>query len=162
GTGIHELLRDPEQAAIFRDDPSLDANAVDELLRFVSPVQFSRRITLAPITIGSGDHTAEVDKGTFVMAGLASANHDPAKWGPTAGRLDVRREGVNRHVSFGAGSHFCLGASLAKLEGQVAVGRFLRRFPDASVGADPVWNGRINLRGLDRLPVRLSPTPTRR
>ncbi len=155
GTGIYELLRHPEQAATLRDDPSLDANAVDELLRFVSPVQFSRRITLSDVTIGEGERRAQVEKGTFVMAGLASANHDLDKWGPTAEQLDVRREDAGQHVAFGSGSHYCLGASLAKLEGQIAIGRFLRRFPDAAVAGTPTWNGRINLRGLDHLPLTL-------
>ena len=152
GTGIHELLRCPEQAAILRDDPALDVHAIDELLRFVSPVQFSRRITLEQIEIGG----RTIGAGTFVMAGLASANHDPAKWGPDADELDVRRAGAGQHVSFGSGSHYCLGASLAKLEAQVAIGSFLRRFPDAHAIGDVVWNGRINLRGVERLdiPVR--------
>lgn len=149
GTGIHELLRQPEQAEIMRDDPSFDAGAVDELLRFVSPVQFSRRITLQPIEIGG----RQIVAGTFVMAGLASANHDPAKWGDTADKLDVRRHGAGQHVSFGSGSHYCLGASLAKLEAQVAIGSFLRRFPDAHAVGDVEWNGRINLRGIERLEI---------
>ena len=149
GTGIYELLRNPEQAANQRDDPTLAAGAVDELLRFVSPVQFSRRVTLAPIEIDGHP----IAKRTFVLASLASANHDPEKWGPTAEQLDVRRAGAGQHVSFGSGSHYCLGASRAKLEAQAAIGRFLRRFPDARVDGDVEWNGRINLRGLERLPV---------
>ena len=147
GTGIYELLRDPEQAAILRDDPSLDVNAIDELLRFVSPVQFSRRITMDDIEIGG--HA--IEKGSIVMTGLASANHDPAKWGDDADRIDVRRPGTAQHVSFGSGSHYCLGSSLARLEAQVAIGRFLRRFPDAAMVGEAEWNGRINLRGIERL-----------
>jgi cytochrome P450 len=149
GTGIHELLQRPEQAAALRDDPSLDVNGIDELLRFVSPVQFSRRITLQPIEIGGN----QIQAGTFVMVSLASANHDPAKWGPDADELDVHRESPGQHVSFGSGSHFCLGASLAKLEAQVAIGSFLRRFPDAHAVGDVEWNGRINLRGVERLEI---------
>ncbi len=149
GTGIYELLQRPEQAAALRDDPSLDVNGIDELLRFVSPVQFSRRITLQPIEIGGN----QIQAGTFVMVSLASANHDPAKWGPDADELDVRRESPGQHVSFGSGSHFCLGASLAKLEAQVAIGSFLRRFPDAHAVGDVEWNGRINLRGVERLEI---------
>ncbi len=152
GTGIYELLRHPDQLALLRDDPSLDANAIDELLRYVSPVQFSRRVTLADTTFG--DRT--IPRGRFVLAGLASANRDPGKWGPTADELDLRREGAGQHLSFGSGAHYCLGASLAKLEGQVAIGSFVRRFPDARVVGDPVWNGRINLRGLERLDVALT------
>ncbi len=153
GTGIYELLRHPDQAELLRSDTSLDANAIDELLRFVSPVQFSRRITLDDITIGTGVRPAELKKGMFVMASLASSNHDEAKWGPTAEELDIRREGAGQHLSFGSGSHYCLGASLAKLEAQAAIGRFIRRFPNAAVDGTPVWNGRINLRGLEHLDV---------
>ncbi len=149
GTGIYELLRNPEQAQLLRDDPSLDVSAVDELLRYVSPVQISRRVTLKDIEI-DGHHIA---KGTGVFPVLASANRDAAKWGDDAEQLDVRREGTGQHMSFGGGSHYCLGASLARLEGQVAVGRFLRRFPNAAISGEPEWNGRINLRGLDRLDV---------
>ncbi|MDG0975306.1 cytochrome P450 [Ilumatobacter sp.] len=151
GTGIYELLRHPEQAAIWRADPELDATAVDEMLRFVSPVQFSRRITLDDIEFQG----TTIPKGMFVLAGLASSNHDPKKWGPTAKELDVRRDGAGQHLSFGSGAHYCLGASLAKLEAAIAIGTFLRRFPDAAVSGDVEWNGRINLRGLEYLPVTL-------
>lgn len=149
GTGIYELLQRPEQAAMLRDDPELDVNAVDELLRFVSPVQFSRRITLQSFEVGG----KEIKAGTFVMAGLASANRDPEKWGDDANELDVRRDTPAQHVSFGSGSHFCLGAALAKLEAQVAIGSFLRRFPQAQTIGEAEWNGRINLRGIERLKI---------
>ncbi len=147
GTGIYELLRDPQQAKILRDNPSLDVNAVDELLRFVSPVQFSRRITTSDINVDG----YSIDKGSVVLTGLASANRDPAKWGDDAERIDVQRTGTAQHVSFGSGSHYCLGSSLARLEAQVAIGRFLRRFPDAKIVSEAEWNGRINLRGVERL-----------
>jgi cytochrome P450 len=150
GTGIYELLRHPEQLAVMRDDPSI--NAIDELLRYVSPVQFSRRITLGEAQFGD----RVIQPGSMVLAGLASANRDPAKWGPTADQLDLRREGAGQHLSFGSGAHYCLGSSLAKLEAQVAIGSFVRRFPDARVDGEPTWNGRINLRGLERLPVLVS------
>ena len=151
GTGIHELLRHPDQAAVLRDDPSCDVDAVDELLRYVSPVQFSRRIALQEIEIGG----RTIEPGVIVMACLAAANHDPERWGPTAEQLDVRRPGANQHLAFGSGIHYCLGAALAKLEAQLAIGRFVRRFPDAAPAAEPVWNGRINLRGIERLEVGL-------
>jgi cytochrome P450 len=148
GTGIYELLRHPDQLAAMRDEANA-VNAIDELLRFVSPVQLSRRITLAEARFG--DKT--IPSGSMVLAGLSAANRDPAKWGPTANDLDLRREGAGQHMSFGSGSHYCLGSSLAKLEAQVAIGSFVRRFPDARVDGDVVWNGRINLRGLEHLPV---------
>jgi cytochrome P450 len=120
------------------------------MLRFVSPVQFSRRITLDEIEFQG----KIIPQGMFVLAGLASSNHDPAKWGPTADDLDLRREGAGQHLSFGSGAHYCLGASLAKLEASIAMSSFLRRFPEATVDETGIaWNGRINLRGLEHLPV---------
>ncbi|MCB1002679.1 MAG: cytochrome P450, partial [Acidimicrobiales bacterium] len=157
GNGTLALLRHPDQLTRWRDDPALDANAVDELLRYDAPVQFSRRITVAPLEIGG----RTVPERTFVLAGLASANRDPARWGPTADHLDLGRSDAGQHVSFGSGTHFCLGAALARLEGQVAMGRLIRRF-DALALADPgpEWNGRMNLRGLARLPVTFTPGRT--
>ena len=152
GTGIFELMRHPDQLELLRADPSLDVNAVDELLRFVSPVQMSRRITLQDIEFGG----KTIPKGMFVLAGLASANRDPAKWGPTADDLDIRRTGTAQHLSFGSGAHYCLGSSLARLEAQVAIGTFARRFPNARVVGEPEWNGRINLRGLEHLHVAVA------
>jgi cytochrome P450 len=149
GTGIYELLCHRDQWQRWRTDPSIAPDAVDELLRYVSPVQFSRRITLADTVIGG----REIPSGSFVMAGLASANRDPAKWGPTADGLDLGRTGAGQHVSFGSGAHYCLGASLAKLEAQEAIGRFVARFGSARLADDPEWNGRINLRGLARCAV---------
>src|SRR6185436_26313 len=106
----------------------------EELLRFDSPVQFSRRITLEPITIAG----QEIDAGTLVMTGLGCANHDPAKFGEDAETLDLSRETAREHVSFGSGVHHCLGAALARLEGQVAIATLARRFPElALVGGDP-------------------------
>jgi cytochrome P450 len=151
GTGIYELLRHPDQLALLRDDPTLDAQAIDELLRFVSPVQFSRRVTLADTEFRG----KIIPRGMFVLAGLAASNRDPDKWGPTADELDLTREGAGQHLSFGSGSHFCLGSSLAKLEAQEAIGHFVRRFPDAEIAGQVEWNGRINLRGLERLPVKV-------
>jgi cytochrome P450 len=152
GTGIYELMRHREQWELLRNDLDLDANAVEELLRFVAPVQFSRRITVGePVEYGG----RMIPAGVGVSAGLASSNRDPEKWGPTADQLDITREGANQHLSFGSGIHLCLGMSLAKLEAQEAIGRFVRRFPDAHVDGDVEWNGRINLRGLEHLPVRV-------
>ena len=147
GTGIAELLARPYQAETIRSD-ELTMNGVDELLRFVSPVQMSRRITTQDIEMQG----RTIPTGTMVMAALASANRDPAKWGPTGDELDLTRDGAGQHLSFGSGIHYCLGASLAKLEGQVTIGSFIKRFPNATI-VDQQFNGRINLRGLERLIV---------
>ena len=147
GTGIAELLGRPDQAQMIRS-AELTMNGVDELLRFVSPVQMSRRITTQDIEM----HGRTIPTGTMVMAALASANRDDAKWGATGDELDLTRDGAGQHLSFGSGIHYCLGASLAKLEGQVAIGSFIKRFPNATI-VDQQFNGRINLRGLERLIV---------
>lgn len=151
GTGLFELLRNPEQMSAWRADESLGTNAVDELLRYVSPVQMSRRVATADLEF-QGQH---IPARSFVLAILASANRDPDKWGPTANDLDLGREGAGQHLAFGSGSHYCLGASLAKLEAEVALQSFITRFPNATIDGVPAWNGRLNLRGLESLPLRV-------
>ena len=91
------------------------------------------------------------------MTGLGAANRDPAKFGPTADLLDLGRADAREHVSFGSGVHHCLGAALARLEGQETIGRLVRRFPGIEAAGDPIHNGRIILRGYDELPVTLAP-----
>ena len=147
--GILALLRHPGQLALLREDPALVGNAVEELLRYDSPVQASRRITLEPVTVAG----TTIPAGAFVMASLGSANRDESFWGPGAAELDLRRENARQHVSFGAGRHHCLGASLARLEAGIAVERLVTRFPGLALDGDVVWNGRINLRGPAQLPV---------
>jgi cytochrome P450 len=150
GNAVWHLLHHPDQLAMLRDDPALDTNAVDELLRYDSPVQFSRRIPVVDLDI---DDTV-VPAGTFVLTGLGAANHDPAHFGNDADELDLRRTNAHDHVAFGSGVHHCLGAALARLEGAIAVGRLVRRFPSLDAATDePDWNGRVVLRGLESLPV---------
>lgn len=154
GNGAYALLSNPTELARLVADPSLDATAVDELLRYDSPVQFSRRIVLEPVEIRG----QAIEPGEFVMTGLGAANRDPDKFGPDAHELHLDRNDAREHVSFGSGVHHCLGAALARLEGRLAIGRLVRRFPDiALVDEPPAWNMRLILRGLDRLPVTLTP-----
>jgi cytochrome P450 len=150
--GVLALVRNPDQLRMLHADPDLAANAVEEMLRYDSPVQMSRRVTLEPYSIGGHD----IPAGAFVIASLASANRDERFWGEDAGSLRLDRDNANRHVSFGAGVHHCLGAALARLEGRVAIGRLVRRFPQIALDGDVEWNGRINLRGPVHLPVRLA------
>ncbi|MCI3928432.1 cytochrome P450 [Streptomyces sp. AN091965] len=147
--GTLALLRHPEQLAALRADADLMPNAVDELLRYDSPLQSSRRITLEP-TVLSG---VEIPAGAMVVAGLASANRDAARWGEDADTLRLDREGARAHLAFGSGSHHCLGAALARLEASITFERMLKRFPDLSLAGDVSWNGRINVRGVASLPV---------
>jgi len=147
--GTLALLRHPGQLALLRGDQGLVENAVEEMLRYDSPVQASRRITVEPVTVGG----TAIPAGAFVMASLGSANRDERFWGPDAAELNLRRENARQHVSFGAGPHHCLGASLARLEAGIAFERLVARFPGLALDGDVVWNGRINLRGPARLPV---------
>ncbi|MFI5372108.1 MAG: cytochrome P450, partial [Candidatus Eisenbacteria bacterium] len=152
GNGTLALLRNRGQLERWQTDPSIDSNAVDELLRYDSPVQFSRRVTTTAVELG--DHT--IEPGVFVLACLASANRDPARWGSHAATLELARPGAAQQLAFGSGIHHCLGAALARLEGRTAIGTLIRRFPDIELATDtPAWNGRLVLRGLDELPVIL-------
>jgi cytochrome P450 len=147
--GALALLRHPAQLALLRAGPALVGNAVEEMLRYDSPVQASRRITLEPVTVGG----ITVPAGAFVMASLGSANRDERFWGADAGELRLDRDNARQHVSFGAGPHHCLGASLARLEAAIAFERLVGRFPGLALAGDVVWNGRMNLRGPAHLPV---------
>jgi cytochrome P450 len=149
--GALALLRHPAQLTRLREDPGLVGNAVEELLRYDSPVQASRRITLEPVSVSG----VAIPAGSFVMASLGSANRDESFWGPDAAGLRLDRENARQHVSFGAGPHHCLGASLARLEASIALARLVTRFPGLALDGDVTWNGRINLRGPAHLPVTL-------
>ncbi len=151
GNGTLALLRNPAEFARLGASIDLAQNATEELLRWDSPVQYSRRIVLEPTEIRG----RRIDPGDFVLTCVGSANHDPLRWGPTADTLDLGREGAAAHLSFGNGIHHCLGAALARLEGRVALGTLARRLPTLALAGDPVRNGRIVLRGLDALPVRV-------
>ncbi|HLM62912.1 MAG TPA: cytochrome P450 [Acidimicrobiales bacterium] len=152
GNGTIALLRHRKELERLLGDTSLDANAVDELLRYDSPVQLSRRIALTRIELPG--HTAE--PGDLVVTLLGSANRDERKWGPTADDLDLGREGASTHLSFGSGIHHCLGAALARMEGAEAIPALVRRFPGLDLATEnPEWNGRMVLRGLETLPVTL-------
>ena len=152
--GTLALLRHPDQLARLRAEPTLTGNAVEEMLRYDSPVQATRRITLEPASFGG----VTIPAGSFVMALLGSANRDEGFFGPDAGELRLDRENARQHVSFGAGPHHCLGASLARMEAAIALDRLVTRFPGLALDGEPSWNGRINLRGPAHLPVSLGPS----
>jgi cytochrome P450 len=137
--------------ALVRDDESVDASMADELLRYDSPVQTSGRRLTRDTEIGGIDVAAD----EMVLTALGSANRDPDLWGPSADELDITRESANRHLAFGSGVHHCLGAALARMEGEIAVSRLIRRFPDLAVAAEPTLNARIILRGRSTFPVSL-------
>ena len=150
GNGLVHLFRFPDQLERLRSDPALDANAIEEVLRFESPAQLTRRQTFAPVEVAG----VTIPARSLVTLSLASANHDPRKWGSTENVLDVARTGANEHVSFGGGPHVCLGNALARLEARVALPSLIRRFPKlAPVDSTPHWERRMVLRGLEHLHV---------
>lgn len=150
GNGLLALLRNPGELARWRDDPSLDAHAIDELLRYDGPVQHTVRAVMVPTTFGEGDQQVTVQPGETVLCVLGAANHDPAVFDdPHALRLD--RPNANRHLAFAAGVHYCLGASLARLEATVAISRLIRRFEHIELLADPTFRDRLTIRGVERM-----------
>ncbi len=152
GNGTLALLRNRAQLERWQNDPSIATTAVDELLRYDAPVQFSRRVTTVDVDIDD----RRIAAGTFVFVVLGSANRDPAHWGDDADTVDLTRTGAAQHLSFGSGIHHCLGAALARLEGRIALGTLVARFPKMELATtEPKWNGRLTLRGLDELPVAL-------
>lgn len=149
GNGTLALLEHPDQMARFKGDPALIPSAIEELLRYDSPVQWTARITNANVELGG----REIPSGSMIIVAIGAANRDPSHF-PDPDRLDIARPD-NRHVSFGFGIHFCLGAPLARVEGQIALGTLLRRMPDLALqtGATLDWRESSALRGLKRLPV---------
>ena len=152
GNGALALLRNRAQLERWQRDPTIATTAIDELLRYDAPVQFSRRVTTADVDVDG----RTIASGSFVFVVLGSANRDPGHWGDDADTVDLTRAGAAQHVSFGSGVHHCLGAALARLEGRIALGTLVERFPAMELAGDePKWNGRLTLRGLDELPVSL-------
>jgi cytochrome P450 len=147
--GTLALLKNPEQIELLRGDPGLIRPAVEELLRYIGPVQMTSRIVKDEIELGG----QVLKPGDTAMAVLGAANHDPAKWGEDAHRLDITRNPTD-HVAFGDGIHFCLGAPLARAEAQIAIGTLLERFPNLKLAIDePEWGGTFIIRGVKSLPL---------
>jgi len=158
GSAVLLLLRHPDQRRRLQDDPSLLPSAVEECLRFEPPVQITDRAVVAPCELGG----VALRPGEIVAVVIAAANRDPERF-PDPERFDVARCG-ERHLSFGLGSHFCLGASLARIETELALGGLLRRFPDFAGGAEPAgWRRSAILRGPTAVPIALGAAkPVRR
>jgi hypothetical protein len=148
GNGVLTLLRDPDAMAHLRRNPALIASAVEEMLRFESPSQHTARIAPADVEIGG----RRIHKGQAAIVVMAAGNRDPARF-PDPDRLDLARQD-NRHLAFGWAAHFCFGAALARLEGQIVFDAILRRLPDLRLEHEPlVWRHNLGLRGLTALPV---------
>lgn len=147
GNGTLALLRNPEQLALLRRSPELVGPAVDEFLRFDGPVQITQRVVTQDMTVVG----CPVKRGDEIMLVLGAANRDPSAF-PNPHKLDVTRD-ARRHVGFGGGIHHCLGAALARMEGQIAFATLLDRFPHLELAGTPERRPTFTLRGLETLPV---------
>lgn len=148
GNGLLALLRNPDQLQRLREEPALIEGAVEELLRYDSPIQMTIRIAREDVEIGG----RVLPKGTLMGLLIGSANRDPDRF-DQPDRLDIGRQD-NRHLALSQGSHYCLGSALARMEGQVAIGAIVRRFPRLRLATENVqWQVNFAFRGLASLPV---------
>ena len=149
GNGVHALLAQRGQYERLVDEPVLITTAVEELLRYESPLQLNNRLTTAPIELSG--FTLPADQ--FVTLAIGGANRDPAAF-EAPDTLDVARK-PNLHLAFGHGAHACAGMNVARLETRIAIGALARRFPRLAPDGAPERDPRIRFRGFRRLPVRL-------
>jgi cytochrome P450 len=148
GNGLYALFRNPDEMERLRADTALGKTAVEELLRYDGPVHLTARTALEDVEVGG----VAVEAGEMCVVVLGAANRDPDQF-PDPDRLDVGR-GHNRHIAFSAGGHFCVGATLARLEGEIAFETLLRRLPGLKRATNDVsYRATVTLRGLEALPV---------
>jgi hypothetical protein len=150
GNGIRMLLNSPDQLAVLSADPSLWPNAVEEILRLDSPVQLTARVARTDTVVAG----TAIRRGEMVVIYLAAANRDPKVF-TDPHRFDVTRPNAGRHLAFSGGRHFCLGAALARIEGETGLRRFFTHFPDARLAGEGRRRDTRVLRGWARLPVSL-------
>jgi cytochrome P450 len=147
GNGVHALLEHPGELRRLQDDSTLIETAIEEFLRYESSNQLGNRRALVDVEIGG----VALPAGTLITLGIGAANRDPAQF-PDPDRLDIARA-PNRHLAFATGIHACAGMWLARMEGQVAIGRLVRRFPKIRQAGPVVRGGRARFRGLAQFPV---------
>ena len=153
GNAVLSLLENPDQLALLRAVPDLVPSAVEEVLRYRSPVQAMFRVTRREVEM----HGQVIPAGKLVLAWIGSANRDAGHF-PDAGRFDVARQ-PNPHVAFGHGIHFCVGAPLARLEGCIALADLLERLAAIELASDEPWEPReaFHVHGPNRLSIRFQP-----
>lgn len=151
GNGLVALLDHPAQKKRLIEDSSLIKTAVEEMLRFESSNQLGNRMTVEPVELGG----VSLPAGTPVTLCIGAANRDPEQFSDPE-NLDVGRN-PNRHLAFGTGAHQCAGMALARLEGAIAISRFLARFPDYALDGEPVRGGRVRFRGFLQVPCTVGP-----
>jgi pimeloyl-[acyl-carrier protein] synthase len=152
GNGLLSLLRNPEELARLEASPSLVTSAIEELLRYESPIQHTGRLAPADTELGG----KLIRKRHAVISVIGAANRDPERF-PDPDRLDIARTD-NRHLAFGWAGHYCFGAPLARVEGQIAFSTILRRLRNLALEPVPLqWRNNMGFRGLEALPVRFDP-----
>ncbi len=149
GNGMNALLDFDDQLKLLQAQPDLIDSAVEEMLRIDSPLQIGNRGIAEPIQFGD----VTLPAGTQIMTSIGGANHDPAQF-DDPDRLIISRK-PNRHIAFAAGIHACLGAPLARMEGTIAIGRLVQRFPGLRRAGDGIRGGRARFRGFTALPVQV-------
>ena len=150
GNALFELLEWPEEKKSLQEDPGMIDTAVDEFLRFQSPNQLGNRMTTEDVEF----HGETIPAGTRIHLCIGAANRDPRQFADPD-RLDLSRK-PNRHLAFAQGPHLCAGFTLARLEGRIAISRFLERFPDYRLDGEPRRTGRVRFRGFASLPARVN------
>jgi cytochrome P450 len=150
GNGLVTLLSHPGEKRRLIEDPSLIRTAVEEMLRFESSNQLGNRMIVEPFELGG----IAMPAGTPVTLCIGAANRDPAQFADPE-RFDVGRT-PNRHLAFGTGAHQCAGMALARLEGAIAISRFLARFPNYALDGEPVRGGRVRFRGYLSVPCTMA------
>jgi cytochrome P450 len=151
GNGMHALMTHRGELQRLTADPALLPSAVEELLRYESPLQLNNRLATAPIELPRDGRV--IPAGTFITLGVGAANRDPASF-PEPDRLNVARK-PNLQIAFGHSAHACAGMNVARLEARIAIGRLLARFPGIALSGPPERDPRVRFRGFRRLPVRL-------
>jgi cytochrome P450 len=149
GNGLVALHRNPDQKQRLIDNPDMIKTAVEEILRYESSNQLGNRMTTERVELGG----VMLDAGTSVTLCIGAANRDPAQF-PDPENFDVART-PNRHLAFATGAHQCAGMALARLEGAIAISRFLARFPNYAVSGAPVRGGRVRFRGFLSVPCAI-------
>ena len=153
GNGLVSLLRNPRELERLRENPSLYPSTIEELLRFESPIQYTARLAPADVDLGG----KSIRRHQAVIAVVGAANHDPVRF-RDPDRLDITRQD-NRHLAFGWAAHFCFGAPLARLEGQIALSTILRRLGNLALYPTALaWRTNMGFRGLEALPVTFDPS----
>jgi cytochrome P450 len=151
GNGILNLLRHRSELERLQADLRLLPNAIDELNRFDSSVQFAWRYVVDDLNVGE----VVLSAGDIAFVCCGSANRDPVRFGADADQLDIGRADAKDLLSYGAGLHFCVGAHLARQEAALVLGRLFERFPDIELAGDPTWGRSMTFRAVEHLPVVL-------